>query len=73
MNGLTMRTLVLVCLMATGLSGCVTTQSGTAIDRLRPTAASHAAATLAGSAATNPLTLSGQQFGFDIGQLTAAP
>ena len=35
--------------------------------------ASHAAATLAGLAATNPLTLSGQQLGYDIGQLTAAP
>lgn len=36
-------------------------------------AASHAAVTLSGSAATNPLTLSGQQLGFSIANLTAAP
>ena len=35
--------------------------------------ASHAIATLAGTAATNPLVLAGQQFNFDIGQLTVAP
>lgn len=35
--------------------------------------ASHAAATLAGTTNNNPLTLSGQQFGFSISQLTAAP
>jgi len=35
--------------------------------------ASHAAVTLAGSAATNPLTLAGQVAGFDIAQLTVAP
>lgn len=35
--------------------------------------ASHAAVTLAGSATTNPLTLSGQQIGFSIANLTSAP
>jgi hypothetical protein len=35
--------------------------------------ASHAAVTLAGSASTNPLTLSGQQLGFSIANLTSAP
>lgn len=35
--------------------------------------ASHAAVTLAGSTNTNPLTRSGQQLGFSISQLTAAP
>ena len=35
--------------------------------------ASHAAVTLAGSTNTNPLTLSGQDLGFSISQLTAAP
>lgn len=35
--------------------------------------ASHAAATLAGTTNTNPLTLSGQALGFSISQLTAAP
>lgn len=35
--------------------------------------ASHAAATLAGTTNTNPLTLSGQAIGFSISQLTAAP
>lgn len=49
----------------------ITATAATDLDAMR--AASHAAATLAGSAATNPLTLAGQQFGFDIGQLTAAP
>lgn len=34
---------------------------------------SHAAVTLAGSASTNPLTLSGQQLGFSIANLTSAP
>lgn len=36
-------------------------------------AASHAAVTLAGAANTNPLTLAGQQLGFSIANLTAAP
>jgi hypothetical protein len=36
-------------------------------------AASHAAVTLAGSASTNPLTIAGQQLGFSISALTAAP
>ncbi len=35
--------------------------------------ASHAAATLAGAATTNPLTLAGQQIGFSIAQLAVAP
>lgn len=35
--------------------------------------ASHAAVTLAGSASTNPLTLSGQTLGFSIANLTSAP
>jgi hypothetical protein len=35
--------------------------------------ASHAAVTPAGSANTNPLTLTGQALGFSISQLTAAP
>ena len=35
--------------------------------------ASHAAVTLAGSASTNPLTLSGQVLGFSIANLTSAP
>ena len=35
--------------------------------------ASHAAVTLVGSTNTNPLTRSGQQLGFSISQLTAAP
>jgi hypothetical protein len=35
--------------------------------------ASHAAVTLAGSTNTNPLTRTGQQLGFSISQLTAAP
>lgn len=34
---------------------------------------SHASATLVGNANTNPLTRSGQAFGFSISQLTAAP
>jgi hypothetical protein len=36
-------------------------------------AASHAAVTLGGSGSTNPLTLSGQQLGFSIANLTSAP
>lgn len=36
-------------------------------------AASHAAATLAGAANNNPLTLAGQQLGFSIANLTTAP
>lgn len=36
-------------------------------------AASHAAVTLAGSGSTNPLTIAGQQLGFSIAALTAAP
>lgn len=35
--------------------------------------ASHAAVTLAGSATTNPLTITGQQLGFSITNLTSAP
>jgi len=44
MTALPKLTLATICLTLTGLSGCVTSQSGSAIDRLRPTAASHAAA-----------------------------
>jgi hypothetical protein len=51
--------------------GFISVTGATDLDLLR--AASHAAATLAGTAATNPLTLAGQAFGFDIGQLAAAP
>lgn len=44
-----------------------------AVDLDAVEAAAHAAVTLAGSATTNPLTLTGQQLGFSIGNLSAAP
>ena len=44
-----------------------------AVDLDAMEATSHASVTLTGSANTNPLTRSGQQLGFSISQLTAAP
>lgn len=44
-----------------------------AVDLDAMESASHAAVTLGGSASTNPLTLSGQQLGFSIANLTSAP
>jgi hypothetical protein len=49
----------------------LTVTSATNLDNMRN--ASHAAVTLAGSASTNPITLSGQQLGFSIAGLAAAP
>jgi hypothetical protein len=49
----------------------LTVTAATDLDAMRT--ASHAAATLAGSASTNPLTLSGQVLGFSIAQLATAP
>lgn len=49
----------------------LTVTANTDLDAMR--AASHAAVTLAGSATTNPLTLSGQILGFNIANLTTAP
>ncbi len=51
--------------------GFLTVTAATDLDAIR--AASHAPVTLAGTAATNPLTLSGQQIGFSIANLTTAP
>lgn len=51
--------------------GFLTVTANTDLDALR--AASHAAVTLAGSATTNPLTLTGQQIGFSIANLATAP
>lgn len=51
--------------------GFLTVTDGTNLDTIRT--ASHAAVTLAGSANTNPLTLSGQMLGFSIANLTSAP
>jgi hypothetical protein len=51
--------------------GNVTVTAATDLDAIRT--ASHAAASLAGTTNTNPLTLSGQALGFSISQLTAAP
>jgi hypothetical protein len=51
--------------------GFLTVTAATDLDALRT--ASHAAVTLSGSASTNPLTLSGQQLGFSIANLTTAP
>lgn len=51
--------------------GNITVTAATDLDAIRT--ASHAAVTLAGSASTNPLTLSGQQIGFSIANLTSAP
>jgi hypothetical protein len=44
-----------------------------AVDLDAVESASHAAVTLAGSSTTNPLTISGQQLGFSIANLTSAP
>jgi hypothetical protein len=49
----------------------LTVTAATDLDALRT--ASHAAVTLSGSASTNPLTLTGQQLGFSIANLTTAP
>ena len=49
----------------------LTVTAATNLDAMRT--ASHAAATLAGSTNTNPLTLTGQQLGFSISNLTLAP
>ena len=49
----------------------LTVTAATNLDTVR--VASHAAATLAGSSTTNPLTLAGQVIGFSIAQLSAAP
>lgn len=49
----------------------LTVTAGTDLDAMRT--ASHAAVTLAGAANTNPLTLTGQQIGLSIANLTAAP
>ena len=51
--------------------GNLTITAPTDLDTIR--GASHAAVTLAGSASTNPLTLTGQQVGFSIANLTSAP
>lgn len=51
--------------------GFVTVTGAVNLDTLA--SASHAAVTLSGSASTNPLTLSGQQIGFSIANLTTAP
>jgi hypothetical protein len=44
MTGSTKRTLATILLMSSVLSGCVQSHGNSAIDRLRPTAAGHAAA-----------------------------
>jgi hypothetical protein len=49
----------------------ITISGGVNLDTLA--SASHAAATTVGSSATNPVTLSGQQIGFSIANLTSAP
>lgn len=49
----------------------LTVTANTDLDAIRT--ASHAAVTLGGSAATNPLTITGQQLGFSIANLTTAP
>lgn len=51
--------------------GFITVTQAVDLDAME--SASHAAVTLAGSATTNPLTLSGQQLGFSIANLTSAP
>lgn len=51
--------------------GHITVTAATDLDALR--GASHAAVSLAGTTNTNPLTLSGQQIGFSISQLSPAP
>ena len=51
--------------------GHIAVTAATDLDVLR--GASHAAVSLAGTTNTNPLTLSGQQIGFSISQLSPAP
>jgi hypothetical protein len=51
--------------------GNITVTAATDLDTMRT--ASHAAASLTGSASTNPLTLAGQVLGFSIVNLTSAP
>ncbi len=51
--------------------GFVTVTAATDLDAMRT--ASHAAATVSGSAATNPVTIAGQAIGFSISNLTTAP
>lgn len=51
--------------------GFLTVTAATDLDAMRTT--SHAPVTLAGSASTNPLVLTGQQLSFSIANLTAAP
>lgn len=51
--------------------GNLTVTAATDLDAMR--AASHAPVTLAGTAATNPLTLTGQQLSFSIANLATAP
>lgn len=51
--------------------GFLIVTAATDLDALRT--ASHAAATLAGTTTTNPLTISGQALGFNIANLTTAP
>lgn len=51
--------------------GFISVTGATDLDAIR--AASHAAVTLSGTASTNPITLTGQQLGFSIANLTAAP
>lgn len=51
--------------------GNITVTGAVNLDTLN--SASHAAVTLAGSTATNPLTISGQEIGFSITNLTTAP
>lgn len=51
--------------------GHLTVTQAVDLDSMKAT--SHAPVTLAGSTNTNPLNISGQQLGFSISQLTAAP
>jgi len=51
--------------------GFVTVTQAVDLDAIE--SASHSAVTLAGSGATNPITLTGQQLGFSIVNLTSAP
>lgn len=54
-----------------GKLGHLTVTAATDLDSIRT--ASHSAASLSGTTNTNPLTLSGQAFGFSISQLSLAP
>jgi hypothetical protein len=51
--------------------GFLTVTASTDLDAIR--SASHAAATVSGSASTNPVTISGQAIGFSLANLTTAP